>query len=589
MDSADSVMDPTYGTRSHSALQPAIGGDDVAMPDASHPTPVAPPRKAVTGTLGLDSETDGWSHESALAVALLMIGLAASVVMGWRCGDGSGNGLLHYDDLTHYLYAKWSWTWPAYLVDQWGRPGFTVPYALPAWISWRACRILSAILTAAAAWLAFRIARQLGLRNAWAVVALAYVQPLFFLLSQTTLTETPLAFYLTLAIWWAIRNRWSLSAAVLSVAFVTRHESIIFLPIWIILARRQGAGLFRWWPLLWAPLVVNLFAWVLGVRPAIETLLNPEPSTQYGHGGWLTFFARSLHAWGPGIAILAMIGLPATLRRRGGDSVVWCIVAFFGVQTILRALGLYASGGYARFLVPISPLVAIAALAGWGQLWSREAKCRRVAIFLAGASMVVLWLALERQLKLNAGRDIELPEIHQAVALIRISAYVIVALVAVALLLGRSSRWIALEKTLLPVSISVLIILGVYGLHRPLRLPAEAKLIQNMRSYLDEENLAGRQIITANIWLDHVLDHAWPPNRPSLREELEKAPIGTLFAWERQFAASEDHKLHADTFLQSPSFRMVHRTAPRSYEEEPYMMVFQKIGDWKPESTPSPH
>lgn len=558
------------------------------MPDTCHPTTVAPPRHAVTGTNGLDSVADRWNREASLALALLMIGFAASVVMGWSCGDGSGNGLLHYDDLTHYLYAKWSWTWPAYLVDQWGRPGFTVPYALPAWIGWRACRILSALLTAAAAWLAFRIAGRLGLRHAWAVVVLAYVQPLFFLLSQTTLTETPLAFYLTLAIWWAMRNRWSLSAAVLSVAFVTRHESIVFLPIWIILARRQGTGLRRLWPLLWAPLLVNLFAWGLGVRPAIATLLDPEPSTEYGHGGWQTFFARSLHAWGPGITILAMIGLPATLRRRGGDCVVWCIVAFFGVQTILRALGLYASGGYARFLVPISPLVAISALAGWGQLWSRQLKCHRRAIYLAGASMVFLWLALERQLKLNAGRDIELPEIHQAVALIRISTIVIVFLAIGALLLSRSPRWIALEKPLLPVAISVLIGLGVYALHRPLRLPSEAKLILNMRSHLVEENLDKRKIITANIWLDYLLDHAWAPNRPSLREVLEKAPIGTLFAWERQFAASEDHKLHANTFLLSPSFRVVYRTAPRPNEDDPYMTVFEKIGSWPSVSAPPP-
>lgn len=536
----------------------------------------------------LDPEASPLCHATAPAVALLAIGFAASVVMGWCSGDGSGNGLLHFDELTHYLYAKWSWRWPAYLVDQWGRPGFTAPYSLTAWFGWRACRILSAVFSAASAWLAFRIARRLGLRHAWAAVALAYVQPLFFQLSQTTLTETPLAFYLTLAVWWAMDKRWSLSAAMLSVAFVTRHESIVLLPVWILLAWKRGAGPHRLWPLLWGPLVVNVFAWALGVRPAIATLLEPAPSTQYGHGDWLTFFARALHAWGPGVTLPAMIGLPRILRRRDGDWIVWSIVAFFGVQTLIRALGLYASGGYARFLVPISPLVAIAALAGWGQLWSDVSAVRRNASLLAGGSMVVLWIAMERQLRLYAGRDVELPEIHRAVALIRISTAVILVLALTAAIIGGRPRGSVFIKPFLPVSIGVLILIAVYALHRPLGQPVEAKLIRTLLSDLERKKLGGREIITANIWLDYKLGHGWPPNRPPLRVELERAPLGTLFAWERQFASSEDHKLDVDTFLRSPSFRIVHRTAPRPYETHPYIIVFEKIGAWGPGSVPPP-
>ena len=111
---------------------------------------------------------------------------------------GGGAGLP--DDLAHYLYAKWSWIWPAYLLDEWGRPGCTALYFLPAWLGWPACRLLAAALSAGSAWLAYLIARQLGVRNPWGVIILCYAQPLFFQLAQTTLTETPLMFYWTAAV-----------------------------------------------------------------------------------------------------------------------------------------------------------------------------------------------------------------------------------------------------------------------------------------------------------------------------------------------------------------------------------------------------
>jgi Gpi18-like mannosyltransferase len=45
-------------------------------------------------------------------------------------------------------------------------------------------------------------------------------------------TETPLAFYLICSVYAADKNRWSWAAAFLSLAFITRHESIVFMPVY---------------------------------------------------------------------------------------------------------------------------------------------------------------------------------------------------------------------------------------------------------------------------------------------------------------------------------------------------------------------
>ncbi len=517
--------------------------------------------------------------ERSLAIALAVLGFAFSAIFALQ----NPEGIVQFDDLTHYLYARWAWTWPAYLLNNWGRPGFTALYFLPAGLGWDACRLLSAALSAGAALAAYEIARTIGVRRAWLVVPLVYLQPLFFQLSQTTLTETPMTLYLTLAVLLALKGRWTVSAAVLSPAFVTRHEAVIFLPVWIYFAWRSSAPLWRLWPILWAPLVVNLLAPLAGIRAPIERLFVPTPSSQYGRGGWLTFFCRSLEAWGPGVTVLAMTGLAATTRRRGGSLVVVCIATYFVTQTLIRALGLYDSGGYARFLVPISPLVAVAALSGWETLWSADRSHWRRAVLAAGASMALLWIAMERQLVLYAARQdlaAELPELDQAVTAVRIATGSLALLTIVAVAIRHSTSMGGFARAIVPTALVGLILLAAYGLCHPLRRPAEAKLIDDAKIWLAAHNMGDRPIISANVWLDYATGRLLPPDRPSVRGQIERAPIGALFAWERQFAASADNGLSLKEFQLSPAFRLVHQTPPAPYHSEPYLTIFEKVTPW---------
>lgn len=513
--------------------------------------------------------------ERSLAIALAVIGLSFSLIFA-LCDP---QGIVQFDDLTHYLYARWAWIWPAYLLNDWGRPGFTALYFLPAALGWTACRILSATLSAGAVLAAYEIARTIGLRRAWLVVPLVYLQPLFFQLSQTTLTETPMAFYLAIAAMLAIQGRWSASAAILSPAFVTRHEAIIFLPVWLIFARQNRVALWRLWPILWSPLLVNLLAPLAGMNAPVEKFFEPAPSQHYGRGGWLSFFCRSLEAWGPGITILALTGFGAFARRRGGAMIAAIIAVYFMTQTVIRALGLYDSGGYARFLVPISPLIGVAALAGWDRIWSHDHSQWRRAVLISAASMTLLWVAMERQLALyRAHKDIlaELPQLHQAVAAVRWSTLGLAILAALSVSAAKM-RW---SRGLVPAALTLLVFLAVYGLCHPVQRPSEAKLIDDARSWLSDHGLGDREIISANVWLDYVTGRRLPPNRPTVREQIANAPLGTLFAWERQFAGSPDHGLRLEEFLSSPSFRLIHRTAPAPFHVEPYLTFFEKIAPW---------
>ncbi len=630
---------------------------------------------------------DAPRRETRRATILLLIGLAASVI----CIVLSGEGFAHFDEPAHYLFARWAWRWPSYLLHDWGRPGFTVLHFLPASHGWTACRLLSAVLTAAAAWCGFRIAQQLGLRHAWAVVPLSFTQPLFFQLSLTTLTETPLALYLSLAALLALRGRWRLSAAVVSLTFVTRHEAAVFLPIWLLCARRFRVRLLKLWPIVWAPLAVDRLSRLSGSHPIADRLVDLVPSTQFGTGSWLTFFARALHAWGPGVTILALLGVPtlafaqwalqdgasgsdaasgrpvpiqeqaradkppvapASASRRsdglraGGLLVALCIAVYFTAHTVIRAFGLFASGGYARFLIGISPLVAVAALAGWNALLSEDSKARKRAVLGAGAAMLLLWAALERELSLPSVAEsvAEYSDPLRPVAwAMRIATLAFTACVAVAIMHeGRSGRlrkdgrspgsdsteptsdpswtwdvdenaaddrrflaffgrrgrrplplspaakllrW-ASVRTLVSACVALMILLTCAALCRPLDLNPEAHIVLDVCRRLRDEGYADRPLVTASLWVDYVLRRNRPPYGPLPRDELADAPIGAIFLWDRRFAGATDQKLPLAHFLHNRAFRLRFQSRPRPWERDPYIFVLEKTGTWPTRANP---
>ena len=525
-------------------------------------------------------------------MACTVIGLAITVI----CGQVERMGVIHADDLTHFLIAKWSWTWPRYLLNDWGRPGFTAMYFPAAFFGWRVCRVLSAGLTAATAWLTFDIASDLGVRAAWAVVPLFYLQPLVFKLSETTLTETPLMLYLALAIFLAQRHRWTASAAILSIGFVTRYEAILFLPVWVFAAWRRNIPLVRLWPILWAPLAVNLLAAAFGETTVFSRLLNPASSGQYGQGGWLTFFARSMEAFGPGIAVLAITGFMEQGFRDSGNReqgtggfglLMGCAAVYFGGQTALRALGLYDSGGYARFLVPISPIIAVAALVGWNSIWDRGEANRKRATGWIILAMLLLWVSMERQVALyGQGRDeiAELPQVHYAKMAVRI-ATITIGVLGTWAYVSPQARRLCHGRVLLPGALAAMIGLAAFQFCRPLQRPAEVDLIEETIGWLHAQGYAQRSILSANVWIDFLDHQSLPPDRPGVKDRLAAAPLGTLFAWEKQFAGSPDHHIALRDLSESPSFRLLHSTAPLAFHSAPYLYVFEKIGPWNTDKT----
>lgn len=505
---------------------------------------------------------------------LLLLFLGASLTAGLL-----SEGVYHEDDLTHYVFARWAHADARYLLDFWGRPGFTVPYSWPAGMGTsadglRACRVFSAMLSAASAWLAFCIARRLGLRHAWAAIPLLYLQPLFARLSLTTLTETPLAFYLTLATWLLLTGRLEWSAAIVALAPVTRDEAIAILPLWVAAMAMKRA---RWWVyplLLWAVVVHNVLSGLLlGAWPAMRWF-RPDGGDAYGQGTLLTFVPKLAFTAGPVVVALAIMGARRVWRRPGGWMLVLGVAGWFAMQTLIYMRGAYASGGYARFLVPICPWLAILACAGLAPLLVRRtarAAWIALAVLVLGilaACQVDWWwrtpvIPADWQLWASIGR-------------VGLAALCILLLIGVIRMRSGTLPGAQPAFRFTAATLGLMALAGLGGL-LPLRLDPLQRHLRDHAPAIASIASSGRPALTLSRWYYHWTDQAvsWAQWHDS-DHLLAQARPGDVFVWDAQFC-DLPHGSPGYAELQTRSgWRLVWSSDWVSPENVPYLACFER-------------
>jgi len=496
------------------------------------------------------------------------------------------DGVHHDDDLTHFLFARRAWTFPGYFFHLWGRPGYTAPTALIAWIgdrqtAWHIARALSASVTLVGALLAADVGRRIGLRYwAW-IVCLCYVQPLNFLLSFTTLTENFTALYLVAAIWCLQRRRITWGSALFSLALVSRVETVVLLPVWgycaIAMARRAAIP---WTRILlaaivslWAPIAQNVghFVW-FGTLP-VSAYLRPSGSTEYLATGPLAFLPQALLAASPVVFLLAILGA-GRVHRRGATSVVSLAFVFLATHWLIKWFGLFASGGFARFVVAVAPLLAIAAAGGLETVMSAIRRnggdTVRVAVMAFGLLIVGYYATLT---EVHAGRLAF--NIHRLDVLS--SPRVVTALfgiIALNLILGRMRLWVfGARLGLLFLTVISLGLLTQFV--RPLRLTAVQLIARDVAR--DARRLAdGQPVFAANPWIAWWSGFIEDPTAHKGRRLLSSTPVGTIFVWDPIYSPSDFHRLVLEDFEKDPAYQRI-REIPIA--DDGAFVILKKVGE----------
>lgn len=342
-----------------------------------------------------------------LALTLTVAGGALLLGMALQ-----STGFYHDDDACHFDFALQGWNSPEYLWSQWGRPGYTLPATLVGhFFGLRGARVLSVLETAGMAYLAYLIARfcLASLSGAEKIAALApifvYLQPLTSLLGMTTLTETPAGLYLTLGLYLLLRGNLVWGCAAASLCFITRYELLALAPLLAAAVayqtwRGQGGDLgkaLRQWrsyaavaalglgPMIY---IVAALAQHLPASSSPLSIFGQHYTNEYGSGDKLTFVYNWWTAAGCGVVALAIAGIFSLPRQTLLPAAV--SVGVVALHTLIFMRGSFASGGYPRFLIPISATTAVLAVCGIAGLWRYPKRAGLEAVLALLAASLLL-------------------------------------------------------------------------------------------------------------------------------------------------------------------------------------------------------
>lgn len=274
----------------------------------------------------------------------------------------------------HFLFARWGWTHPYMFVGVWARPLFTFLYGFPALIGYQSARLFSVAIGLATAWQTWKLARDLRLENSWLVILLLFLQPSFFILYPDLLTEPLYGLLFVVALRLHLRGRVKTGMIIASLMLLARPEGFfhgILWGIWILFDKRVSPFFWRRIPSTLLLAIGGVIWWLAAYIITKDPLfiLHNWPSQWHegydGGAGFWVYFARLPEITGLLLLVPFIYGLAVVLKRGEMGTVTSSFLLIYLLHVFFRALGIFGDAGYPRYLVCVSPAIAIITLYGW--------------------------------------------------------------------------------------------------------------------------------------------------------------------------------------------------------------------------------
>ncbi len=233
----------------------------------------------------------------------------------------------------------------------------------------------------------WRLAGDFKIERAPLAIPLIWLQPSFLLFCADNMTEPIFALAYIIALRLHHRGWIKTGMVVASFLILARPEGFflgVLWGFWVLfgVTDRGGKALIKnpfrhktlFHPLL---LATGAFAWWLAAFVITGDPLFikhnwpdnwPLTGTIYGAAGLYAYPIRLPEIVGVFLLPPFFYGLFHLLKHRRLNTLTSSFLLFFILHTILRAFGLLGSAGYPRYLIAISPAIALITLTGWNEM-----------------------------------------------------------------------------------------------------------------------------------------------------------------------------------------------------------------------------
>ena len=276
-------------------------------------------------------------------------------------------GVYLHDEIGHFLISQNAWNYPELILDVWGRPINTMLYMVPAPLGLSFARLLSLFMAGLTVWLTTRVAKKSGVERLCLIPLMLWFQPWFNDFSYQVITEVPLSLGMIAGTFLWLKGRENVAAVLFGLLPLIRHEGIalsVAYCFFMFYRRKWSAGLLTILPLTGYNLLyfAALHDWPFRI------FFNAQLTDQYGSGSWFHYVPRLVYRAGLPVMVLAITALTIVWKQRERFLYLAIYSIYFLLHVIIFRFGLFASGGYTIFLLPLAPALAIIAALGGERL-----------------------------------------------------------------------------------------------------------------------------------------------------------------------------------------------------------------------------
>jgi hypothetical protein len=331
------------------------------------------------------------------------------------------------DGVQHHMIARYSWKHPELLLDQWGKPMFTLLASPFAQFGYNAMAVFNALLALACVALSLKLLRRSGTWTLVAYPAALMLAPQYAQLVIDGMTEILFSTMALFCVRLLADERYRMAAIVGSLTPLCRPEYIVFLPFvagWLAWNKRFTT-------LPWCALGIAVYSvsgWLHTGDPLLWWHGDPYGSGEsiYGKGDPWRFIMDAPRAFGWAVVaafILSLVIWPwlwwKDTEERHTHRLLLVMAALpalgiVAVHAYLRWSGTHGSAGLTRVLVTALPLAALFSLFTLGRGLKRLSGSAVPGFVLASASVLCGVFGLRAEGPLRQDPDVDQTIINEA-------------------------------------------------------------------------------------------------------------------------------------------------------------------------------
>ena len=352
-----------------------------------------------------------------------------------------------------------------------------------------------------------RIACLLSLKYWWLLPLFMYSQPWFSDFAYAT-TVVPLSLLFSLSAYLMITKRWTIAAICIGILPLVRTECAIITILWSSYAFFRvcsRTAITAFIPPLLYYCLAGLFlykstTWGLSIFTGGNVDL-------YGKGTWYHFFPGLLASIGWPVLILSFIDLSYLFRSKAVTYVVLPTIVYVIIHVVIYHFGLFSSGGYTYFLMPLSFITGLLAIYGLEIIYTKLNNSIKLGIFTKSLLILVTALFFLKACLLIR----PLPDNPEGMATKQgFFAYLI------------------------------------YVICRPRPADEEAVASQKAAEWINGHYTTSPNIIATHVWVYYFMslplpqDAHWPNVTPQNAKMIQ---AGSLFVWDKHYSERQGWKL----------------------------------------------